>query len=373
MARSDYRTLRLLNRWPRVLAEDLFRFNQIDGQGATVPQGGTPKNVYLQYERDYIARSLNDALMRARDFVGFNLAPEWVLGETVQVNHDLAWDAQTYTARFGYLTDFGQRAVTLIAPDVDIEYTDTDDDGIEDHAIITVSTTVDSSEIGVFFRTADGASAAASEYWEIDDLLINSDGSTVTIEGHKGLFAHPQNVWAKSYIGGNIEKKFVGDTTDPDSFVSQVDVYRVYNDETLGVQLHLNPRFAGADNIVNATAYLTNPEQGQFKLYIADGQTAPLYQPDSIKIWYRSGLPLVNGHMSANLEQPLVRYANTLMPQQPALTDRVLNMWVADRNVIEKYGVSEAGMKLLMALKPIRLGLKATVSDWYPDAPPQGQ
>lgn len=348
---------------------DPWHFNQIRGTGERLPQMGKTHPVYLQYERDYIATALAQAIATATEYLGFPPAPDWIEEEVVTINSDLPWDGQTLATRYGHVREFGRRAATLIQANVSVTYSDADDDQVDETATITVTSSHPASEIEVFFRVADGAAGAASEYWRIEPLTVSKDGSTVTITGHRSLFVKPR-VWAGEYNTTVPIEKDAGSTLDADAFVQQVDVYRVYADATSAVELLLDPASVGAANaVVNATASISNRVMGHFRLYSEAGQTAPMAQPHTVRVSYRAGLPLVNGQMARALEAALVKYANVLMPQQPTLDDGYpLLMWAEsrkERDVLAAeawnpppFGLTNAGRDLAAVIAAQQLHLK---------------
>lgn len=377
MARANFRTFGLLNRWAEIMHEDPFRFNQIAGEGVRVAPN-SPNNVYIQYDRNYIANALYNAVLQTRDALGFYPAPAWIEDEILTVDPDLSWNRQTFVARYGHIQTFGRRATSVIAEDVTVNYSDENGDQVDETATITITdaslTDMDVDEIEVFFRTTDGAPSGGHEYWQIEPLTITKSGSTVTITGHRSLFVDPKAVWAREYAAPDWTTRYAGDTSNADSFVSQVDVYRVYADSISAVQLLLNAGVVGAANaVVNATASLSDAYQGEFYAYTADAQSAPGATPDKVRISYKAGHPLLNGKMEPRLETGIIRFANTLMPQGPSFGDRTQVVWNEDRKVSElltkgdaskaspPFGISNAGLFLWSVVGAMRNTLKATV------------
>lgn len=331
MARANALTLGLLNQYPELLHEDVWRFNQVLGEGAR--QSPSSQNQpYIQFEREYIARALADAAVKAAEYLGYWPAPQWVQAETVTLDSDLRWNGQTLQTRFGHLIGFGKRATSLITAAVAVAYSDTDDDGVDDTATITVSgvNAVAADEITVFFRPADGAPSAADERWAIEPLTVSKSGDNATISGHRALFAHPKKVWAKEYTSDYATQKHAGNTGSADDFVTHVDVYRVVADSTAAVELLTHD---SASPVTPASATVTHPEQGHFRLYSGPAQSLPTGRPYAVRVWYRAGYALSNGRMDDELALALTRYANTIMPQQPNMTERALAMWHEDRKV----------------------------------------
>lgn len=365
MARADVYSFGLLNRWPSIVREDIWAFNQFSGDGALkVPYRGNMP--YVQSEREGIATALHDVAQQAAEHLGFSPRPTWVEAEPVYVDPDARYDAQTYTARWGYIEAIGKRATSEISSDVEITYSDTDEDGIRDTATLTVTTDVDVSEIEVFFRTADGAPSAAHARWQIEGLTVTKSGNTVTITGHAALFAHPRKVWALEYDNHDIQTKHAGDPREIDHFVTHVDVYRVYADPTQAVQVISNPRVVGEDSaIVYATADITNARAGYFTVRTASDQTPPSTQPRTVKIWYKAGLPLEDGNMNRALETAIVRYTNVLLPQEPAQFARSLAMWAEDNKAFPQplpfvpiFGLTNAGVHLARIVDSMQSKLK---------------
>ena len=368
MARTNARTLGLLNRWPTIMHADIWRFNQIDGEGVPViPNNTNP--VYIQYERDYIGRELHNAIRKFTEYLGYFPAPTWIVDEDIPINCDLRWHAQTLSTRYGYLQAFGRRAVTVIQSNVVISYSDEDGDNIEETATITVNgvTNVAVDDIQVFTRVADGAPSAAHEYWQIEPARISKSGDTATMVLHKALLAHPQKVWSKERASANWTNLFAGETTNPDSFLEAVDVYRVYTDPTDAVQL-INRDAAGLPVATSVTGAILDARLGDFRLYAASGQSAPTTTPRTVRVSYKAGLPLVDGEMDNDLAVAITRYANLLFPQQPAMSDRTMAMWNEDRKdrALTGYdawhppplGVTNAGMDAWTVIESRYIPLK---------------
>lgn len=372
MARADARTLGLLNRWAVFMHEDPWRFNQILGQGVRIIPN-CQNQPYIQYERQYIADALVESIVKAAEYLGYWPSPHWITDEIIPINSDLHWSAQTLATRFGYITAFGKRAVSQIAANVTISYTDSNNDNIDDLATLTVTgvTNIAADEIQVFFRQEDGAEADADEYWQIEPLKVVKSGDTATITGPRWLFVHPVNVWANEYQSGSAEK-YYGETTDDTCFVTEVDVYRVYANPTDAAQLLMNSSIVGSENAVESvTGQTVNDLMGHFTAYTSAAQSSPLGVPFSLRVSYRAGYPLeANGQMDKQFAQAIVRYANTLMPQQPQMCDRTVGMWSDDRAVSPDiaardtwtpppFGISNAGLYAWSVISSRRITLKA--------------
>lgn len=337
MARSNVDSYGLLDSWARVMHEDFFRFNQIDGDGVTMLPGCS--GVYIQYERDYIATAIRQAVAHAAEYLQFYPLPAWV-SERIELASDTDWDDQRLTTRYGWVQGFGIRQTELIHSAKAVTYSDASGDGVEDTGSITIDAVFPIEETRVFFRTADGAKAAADALWEIHELtFVDNEDGTYTASGHKGLFADPTDVWAKEYRSTDFRTKFAGDTGVAGDFVTAVDVYRVYPDPSEQADHSAAVTLVAADGTEKIMqAQLTNAQNGTFRLAVLAGDD----DPDSSVKWiavdvsYLAGYPLENNRMSAVFESGILRYANTLFPQQPSgFCDRTRAMWERDLEVLD--------------------------------------
>ena len=342
MARSDVETYLLLNAWPRLMHEDTWRFNQIGGEGVRVA-ASCASPTYIQYERDYIASALYDAVQRAADYFGFYPAPVWVADEVIQLKSGSDWQHQIVETRWGYLTEFGKRAITLEdGGATTVVYSDEDQDGIEETGSVTVTTSVADSELHVFFRVGDGAAGAAHELWRIEPLTVTDiGGGQKKLSGHRSLFAHPKTVWAREYAAHNFYEKHQGDTKDVTAFVTAVDVYRVYNDPAAAVTLLSDPRLS-TTLTWNVNAFIQDSKYGCFTLRkVSDSDPDPTY-PVAVRVSYRAGFPLTLNRTDRRLEVALVRYANTIMPEDTTFCGRTQALWQRDRDLPEAITEQEA-------------------------------
>jgi hypothetical protein len=370
MARSDVDTFGLLNRWPVIMRSPVFKFNQINGAGVRQDTCGQT-SVYVQFERDFIASALNQAVNEAAEWLGYFPVPAYVEQEIVQLDQSVAWDQQELQLKHGYLQSIGARQTLEIDSDVIVVYSDTNGDGIDDTATVTVSaSSLNLNEIRVFFRVADGAEATAHPMWEIEALTrIDNEDGTVTLTGHRGLFANPE-LWETEYKASGV--KNAGDTGNVSDFVEQVDVYRVYYDDDCLITLHASNTTYTVQGAIRDTTYSTLTMS---KLITTDPD--PVY-PQYATVSYVSGYRLTRGLMERRLETALVRYANINTPQQPCYCDRTLYMWQEDSKVPamsqpegdfpHMFGITNAGLELERVIEPLALKFKGRERRKYPNA-----
>ena len=364
MGRSSVNHFGLLNRWPDVMHEDRWRFNQIRNGGGVRISPGCPDMTYIQYERDYIAQALAESATKAAEYLGFYPAPRWIVDEEIVLDSDLYWGHQILETQWGHIQSFGKRATTTITQNAQVVYADEDSDETQETARVTVTTTVADSELQVFFRVTDGADGAAHEHWRIEPLTVidNGDG-TKTLKGHRALFVNPKTVWSQEYEQATTTAKFTGSTDEDSDFVTHVDVYRVYADASSAVQALSNPGLTGDEGaLTNVSAWIRDARAGRFQLYATSGQTSPS-APEVVRVSYLAGYPLDSGQMNGVFATPLIRYANTRMPQEPGFCDRAQKMWNEDREPPRFVSEADAENPPPFGLTNGGLNLWATVND----------
>jgi hypothetical protein len=341
MARSDVNHYGLLNRWPVTMFENPYHFNQL--AGANAPLSEPCDEVYIQQNRDDIADGLNLAVEMIAHELGFYPRPVWIT-ERLTLGHGWPMEWQSLRTQWGYVTEFSIETQTLIEAGVAITYSDEDEDGIDDWATISVATTVDEDEIQVYFRAADGASAAGSADWEIEPLTVSSDGATATITGPIYLFTNPDVVWINPKQSPNYRTKRPFDSADDANYVTHVDVYRVYGETTGAVKLITDPIWDSStansgDVTENAVGRITDSRLGLFQVRLSScvDPSSCSYAPTEVWVSYKAGYALRGGLMDRILERALIRAANTQIPYQPDqdCSARTLSMWRDDNEYVK--------------------------------------
>lgn len=336
MAASLTNSYKLLNAWQRVMFADIWHFNQAKGQGAPLKEG---RDVYIQQERDDIARALNIAVEKSIPYLGFYPRPTY-LTEVIPLSTGVPFQMQTLRTSWKHLEAFGERAVTLIQANAPIVYSDVGSIGADDTATITVPTTVSASEIQVFFRVADGAPGAADELYEIEPLTVTIVGANAVITGPRALFVKPSTIWnvPYTYDGGNFAERNYADTAAAAGFVTMVDVYRVYTDATNAVSVVSDDAWtSGLDvatsTLTTAAARIVDARLGIFQ--VRPTCTNCMGVPSQVSVKYKAGLPLVRGRMHPTMEEALIRFSNTLMGQKiTCLYEYPENKWEYDRQAM---------------------------------------
>lgn len=300
----------LLNQWPQIMLENIWTFNQCAGLGAPLQTANDKAGkVYLQTEREYIARALEAALLRVSGDMNYWLLPQY-FSERIPIGSGWPIQGQYFQARWCKMIELGKRAQTLIQAGVAVAYSDPNSVGVNDTATITVNTTVANSEIKLYFQVADGAPSAGDYRYEIEPISVTDNGAgQVTIKAHRALFVSPKQ-WAREYVAGdpNFNSPNIVDTANASTgFVTAVDVYRVYTDTSDNIELLSSD---GSTVLQTYTGEILDYELSTFRLggFCSSFNDCCGY-PKFIKVNYKAGSPLVNNNIDSELFEAVVGFA----------------------------------------------------------------
>lgn len=197
-------------------------------------------NMYFQWEwqnsdhvsREEIARAILEAEDKIERQLGYRLIPSWEVDEwrpsirpfrreLVNLSgSNVRGYRQHVEANWGYFISGGIEAKILIEAGAAIVYSDSDSDGYNETATVTVATTVtDKNEIAVYYPGHDGDDA-----WEIRPISVVISGGNAIITFRRELVV----IESKLNLFDITDAEAVGETDA--HFLSTVDVYRHYND-----------------------------------------------------------------------------------------------------------------------------------------------
>lgn len=327
-----YQSYGLLDDWREYTFENIWHINQAAGSGAPLI---APSYVYIQDERDMIARSINSAFQRVTDALEYPPKPIYI---TEQLSFGAGWyPFQALKLRYGHIQSVGARTSTLIQAAAPIVYSAFNTAlGINDTATITVNTTVDVSQIEIYFQVADGAVSGGAELWRIEPVTITRINATqVEIVGSRALFVSPNLFWKRPKVGPNFQERNEADTSSAADFVTAVDLYRVYPDSTTAVAL-VSEDYATCvigcdDDIHYGCAHVVNSEQGIVNIRQEDFSGCQ-FPPYAVRITYLAGYPMQYGFIDPDLGQAVIRLANCFMPERVMpIHDQTWDAWAKDR------------------------------------------
>lgn len=330
MAQSNDATPDLLQAWQLYTSQNAWRWNQVAGAGVTHDRF----EAWVQSERDMVARSLTSAYDLMREALYYPVRPDFIASEFVHIpsNKYTLRDQRLYT-KYGYLQGFGTRATTALVSGASITYSDVDGDTVNDTGTVTVATTVDVSEIQIFFQVADGAPTVANKFWQIP-AYVTSDGATATITFNRADAVLPL-IWSQPYAAPNYlpDDKNVASTANTADFITAVDIYRVYRDTTDAVQVMTFTGTNGTPVYTSVTATVTDSKTGEF---IITGSGSAVY--GSLIASYEAGYPRSEQRADTELMTTTMRLANCIMPlaaQSASNEPLVSQAWSFDRTVYE--------------------------------------
>lgn len=353
MARADTYTLLCIDDWAKYMAIHPDAWNQV--VNPVNPYAGACDRVWIQegwldqgtgriVGREDVARAIATAEEMIAHALGFWPAPMWITAE----EHPWplpARGAQTsyppIIADWGYIIEGGQRALTAIALNEPLVYSDEDGDGVLDTATITITaaqmTAADAAwqEVAVFF---DGET---DDTWLIRCVDVVEDAlGNVTITGRRSQFVDPA-LWL---VADDI------DLSVNANFVTQVDVYRRYNDTSAQAQLCWKGGGGTCDPTIcsetcqNACLSIQDHRTSIVHTipgtYAAGAWTSTSFSiprlPDAVRLWYFSGMLLqANGRIKPLMAEAIVRLANTYLVEEPCGCAQTKWRWTRDREEAE--------------------------------------
>lgn len=328
----------LLNAWARVMNEKSFIFNQAAGQGAPL---NANCSVYIQQEREDIARALDAAIKKMARVLRFWPRPKW-FADTIPLGRNYIWGQMWKPPSSGKIIELGQRATTLLAAGSAVTYSKSPANMPANNvATISIVTTVtDPAEIQLFFQTADGAPGAGDARYQIEPISVSISGGTATITADRALFVKPSTIWDVSFKPTDLNQveRNAADTSQATDFVTAVDVYRVYNDSTTPISiLDRNKNVLGSFN-----GEIWDADVGLIELEDTCCQFVQGCRPaEMVQIHYRAGEALTYGQMDSELEDACIRLANVLMPEELcSFCQRTQDRFRQDRSPMEEKGIA---------------------------------
>lgn len=227
MSRANTLTMLPLDRFAYAIGIHPLHFNQVFLSNGAARLCGEPILQYSWQHADRVGREdIAQAIATAEDLIcrhlGYKVLPQW---EHEEISAPFGRYNPLRT-RWKYVLGGGVRAKVLIDDDVAITYSDNDGDGYEETATVTVTTTVtDPEEVTVFYPEKDGDDA-----WQIRPTTVTIEAGVATIK-----FARHQCV-KEDFIESLIDPRGVDGEVDS-NFLTEVDVYRIYNDPSQQVSI----------------------------------------------------------------------------------------------------------------------------------------
>jgi len=237
MARADVKTLLPLDRYAEILQIDPIHFNGVVTEHRPILNANN--DLWRQYgwmgsqgrgSRNELASAIQQAEQLMIEKLRYAPAPMYIDGERHPVLHNglktiryAPKGRQRIETEYAHVRYMGKQKMSLIEAGVPIVRSDYTGDGWEDRATITltdasVGDIESSSEVVI---VASGSDATFETEW-IKNLRVTLDETTLTAIGNSAWFVDP-SLW---------DRDSVIDGDEEDSFLEEVDIYRVYYVQT---------------------------------------------------------------------------------------------------------------------------------------------
>jgi len=350
MARSRIETLLPLEEYARIMSIPGWHFNQI--LHPTRPRRGCDE-VWIQsgyagdpnriVGRDEVAQAIAEAERQIAHVCKFWPAPRWFCGDR---ERSILWpdpargiivETPVLRTHWGYLLAAGVEQWTqLNQAAVDVEYIDTDADGITDWARFQYGLYLDEVEDCEVVITPRGYDP--SDGWAILPLDIEWDEGTLQINGPKWLFVVPP-LW------NGVEP---GSLDEVDDFLTEVDVWRHWNNPYPAGSIHwladpcdttacLNRYQDACISILRERTGTFTPTPGDYSeetgLWTRD-VLAYCDSPQDFHLWYYAGYRDTNcddcSYMSPAMKRAIVSLANCYMAEPPCGCSITQERWKKD-------------------------------------------
>ena len=237
MARATTKTWLPLDRWAELMGIHPLHFNGLSSD--TYLANITCGMPWFQYgwqnadriSREEIAQAIYDAERQIAELVGYSLLPDWQTGERVYFDRpavrelynlsgrSVRGQRMSLQTRYGHVISGGVRVKTGIE-EAAVVRTDEDGDGYSETVTVTVGTAVtDEDEIKVYYPGQSGA-----DEWEIRPITVTIDETldVATIVFKSWQIVQPDEM---EQLDASLQ-----DAEVAGSYLTTVDVYRVYND-----------------------------------------------------------------------------------------------------------------------------------------------
>jgi len=358
-------TLLSIYRYAQIMGINPMHFAGAQTPGITppvMPLMGSCGSVWSKYDWQnsdqvshmQLALTIKEAEYEIARALGYWPAPTWIADESQPyprpwareysgLGRDISNRPKSLRSSFGNVINGGRRGVTLIGTattaGLSLVYSDDDGDGFSEHATISIATSLtDVREIKVYFTGHLG-----DQDWEIRPVRYKViSGGLVTIKIDSWQLINPV---LYEYLTTDEGFEAI-DISDLTNFVTSVDVYREYNDNTSASSQFVwendlrstctSCGGTGCEDCAPATQdgclTIRNYESGivtPFPASYSNGSwTASTWtecrEPENVKLWYYAGL-VSNDYSRSRSSDPLSQeFAKAIAMLTSARLDRPL-------------------------------------------------
>lgn len=322
MARANTLTKLPLDKWASIVGLNPVHFNGVYWPDHPPTVCGQP---WLQFSyqtadrvgREDIARAIAQAESDMEKELHFRLRPTWEVDEWRPTErpwrpelHNLSITGlrgfnPTADAKWGYLISGGIRSKELVEADAVIAYSDDDGDGYEETATVTATVAfTDACEIALFFPDDGIVRDAGDDRWQIRPIEASINGvglATIRFRREQAVLPELQN---RVVPPADDSHQRGVDGSDDDNFLTGVDIYRVYNDPQLQVQMLWEPKGCVSCNGAGCTGCSYRVQLGCLMVREDPRNSIVVYRPAN---WNSDTLSFDNTAWSVGREPDLVR------------------------------------------------------------------
>lgn len=206
---------------------------------------------------------------------------------------DVRGDRLAVKTKYGQLISGGKQGKYSVQTGVAVTYTDTDSDLYFETATITVNTSLtNAEEIAVFYPGLSG-----DEEWQVRPISCSISGSVATITCRREQLVKKEILESLDWHSVN--------GLDNSNFLTTVDVYRIYHDPSIQVELVWRGGGCCSDGscgscsltIQSGCTTIKDKQLGLLTMSPADWNgtdfdatcLSECRRPDYVRMWYRSG------------------------------------------------------------------------------------
>lgn len=332
MARANTTTLLTLDEFAAILGIHPLHFNQVEVHDlAPASVCGQP---FVQYSwqqadsvsREEVAQAIDDAERQLALHLNFKLKPVWEIN-TIPF---LTLNPRYSMTRFGHVAYGGREILLLEEAASAVVFTDLDFDGYKETAT-TVSpvTTTDVAELHLYYPGHYGA-----KEWEIPIVSATIAAGIATIITRRERLVLESKIEA-------LNARAVDGLVDA-NFLSTVDVYRRYNDPSVGVTYswvnQLDACGCGSLSCLACTAVVQDgcliPVDNRLGIVsimpatwdgVAHSEVcfSQCGMPDNATLYYKAGLPLEYGSIRNEFKRAIAYLAVSLLDRPICACDHI--------------------------------------------------
>lgn len=326
MSWAKINTYNLLDRFQIRTRQEPYKFHQIDSGFNDYSE-----SIWIQDERDELNYQIKTMFDEMREWLGFYPRPIW---KKIRIPLD---SYQTYYAQdyleipeSAWLLGFGTRNTELIQSGVAIASKPTN----SDYVSLTITTSeITDGELCLFHTSDDAFGNTADDRFRIYQDNVYYDGTSYQVKVHYSRLIKPV-LWQDQFVNGDYKDRKEYTKNDTSNYVSEIDVYRVYNDTSTNGRLIGSPYdFSGLTTTQTSEVdlILLDSENSYFKI-VGDGSYPTTFEPNLIEVDAYIGYPLTEQNATYPIiEEFIIRKSKVEMGMNARLASaKISTQWDYD-------------------------------------------